>query len=108
MADTPHFDLPFRFAGKHVATVEQDSLADVANCVEAILLCPVGFRPEAPSFGSPDFTLRKQPIGRDLIQSTIVSQEPRAQIAVEEAPDLLDNLIDRVSVDLTLRGGASE
>lgn len=101
----PHFDLPFKFQGDHALVVEQDSLDDVANCVEAVLLTRVGQRPEAPTFGTPDFTFNVQPIGADYVQDLISSQEPRAHVLMTEAPDRYDNLIARVTIDLTTRGG---
>lgn len=101
----PHFDLPFRFFGTNAVVVEQDSLADVGNCVEAILLTHVGWRPEEPTFGVPELTFMTQPIGADFVREIIASQEPRAEIAMAESPDRFDELIDRVNIDLTTRGG---
>jgi phage baseplate assembly protein W len=101
----PHFDLPFRFFGTNAVVVEQDSLDDVGNCVEAILLTHVGSRPEEPTFGIPELTFMTQPIGSDFVREIISSQEPRAEVAMTEAPDRFDELIDRVIINLTTRGG---
>lgn len=52
MADRPHFPASdFRFVNGKAKVVEQDSLADKANRVWAILAYPLGSRPEARSFG---------------------------------------------------------
>lgn len=104
MADIPHFNFPFRFSGAHVAVVEQDSMDDVANCVEIIFMTPIGWRPEAPTFGVPDFAFMKQPIGEDFLTDIISSQEPRADVAFTEAPDRYDELIDHIVSQIGTRG----
>lgn len=104
--DTPHFNFPFAFSGSSVDTVEQDTLDDITNCVKVILLTHVGFRSEVPSFGVPDFTFIKQPIGRDFILALIAEQEPRAALMIREAPDVFDNLIDHILVEVGTKGGS--
>jgi len=47
----PHFPVAFQYVGGRPKVVEQDTLPDRANRVMAILLYPLGSRPEAPSFG---------------------------------------------------------
>lgn len=104
--DTPHFDLPFRIAGAAVAVLEQDTIEDVINCCRVILATPIGFRPEVPVFGRPDFTFMQQPIGKDFIQSILQSQEPRVDVLVDERPDAYDVLIDNIVIDVDLKAVA--
>lgn len=104
--NTPHFDLPFRWDSTgHAAVVEQDSWSDVANCVLNILDTTVGRRIESPGFGVSDPTFEKQPINLSALIESLVEQEPRAQILMEQSPDEFDQMIADVIVQLTVTGG---
>jgi len=82
-----------------VAVVEQDTLEDVANCVVAIMVTVKGSRDLAPEFGVPDLIFTNQPIGvHDLL---ISSQEPRAELDVEERFDMADPLTDVVTMKVS-------
>jgi len=54
MTVIPHLALPLRVIDGHLATVEQDSEADILQCVRVVLLTPRGARDELPEFGVPD------------------------------------------------------
>lgn len=84
MTEQPHFDLPFRFGGPQAAVNEQDSIEEVASCVNAILLCPLGYRPELPEFGIEDPAFAQMPLDRDGIRRQVELWEPRASVALEE------------------------
>ena len=103
MSDVPHFSLPFRFGAPNAATSEQDSLDEIADCVLAVLVCPTGFRVELPQFGLPDPTFSMPGPDLDEIREAIDTWEPRAAVLLDEYPDLLDELIARVEVDVQLR-----
>ena len=97
----PHFDIPFRFVPKNgAAVVEQDTFNDVANCVEVICRTPFGFRLDNPDFGFPNLELMKQPILNDEVIQTVQNQEPRATLLMSEQPDLIDAMIDRITVSI--------
>jgi hypothetical protein len=102
----PHFNLPFRLSPGGADVVEQDTVDDVANCVQMIVETHVGYRLEAPTFGIPDLTFRTIPVGRDELAGMIISQEPRAQVFVQEWIDLVDNMIDRLNVEVSTKGGS--
>lgn len=104
-AETPHFDLPFRFRFGQVAVAEQDSLDDVANCVTAIVSTHVNWRDEVPSFGIVDLALRKQPLDGEGLRDAIEEQEPRATATIRETPSGYDNLMDVVNVKVGAVGG---
>lgn len=100
----PHFDLPFRFTpsgGGGSAVVEQNSFEDIANCVEAIIRTPLGYRDDAPQFGFPDLTLIEQPIISKDVVELVQSQEPRATVLIGEQVDFIDVLIDRLTVEVS-------
>ena len=97
MADVPHLDLPFRWASNgHAAVVEQDSVDDVAACVEAVVRTRPGQRDEHPNFGSPELVFSQLPINRDAYAAQIAQWEPRVNLLVEEDPDLLDATLTRL------------
>lgn len=98
----PHFAYPFRF-GPPAATTEQDSLAEIADCVVVILLCPETFRVELPEFGLPDPTFSTPIVDLNVIRTAVERWEPRAAVLLEEDPDLLDQLIVRVQALVQLR-----
>jgi phage baseplate assembly protein W len=105
---TPHFGLPFRFSRSSAVVAEQDTIDDIANCVEAILLTHIGWRDEVPGFGVPElaFRLPSSRSGRiETINALVSDQEPRASILMTEAPDRYDNLISHVLTTIELRGG---
>lgn len=101
MAETPHFDLPFRFVGGRAVVVEQDTLRDVQNCVEAILRTEPGTRESNPGFGLADLTFSERPLNLSSIMTQVAVSEPRATMLLEEKPDEFDELVTRVSVRAT-------
>jgi len=106
VTDVPHFSLPFRFATPAVAVSEQDSLDEIADCVYAVLVCPLGFRVEAPLFGLADQTFAMPAPDLDEIRDVIETWEPRAAALLSQRPDALDELIAHVEVLVQLRSEA--
>jgi phage baseplate assembly protein W len=106
MTSIPHFALPFRFATPQAAVSEQDSLDEIADCVFAVLACPVGFRVELPPFGLPDQTFSMP--GPDLVdvRAAIETWEPRAAALLDERQDALDELVAHVEVLVQVRSEA--
>jgi hypothetical protein len=102
VTDVPHFSLPFRFSNPQAAVSEQDSLDEIADCVLAVLVCPYGFRVELPTFGLTDPTFSTSP-DLDEIRDVIGQWEPRASALVDSYPDLVDELIAHVEVDVQVR-----
>jgi phage baseplate assembly protein W len=98
---SPHFDLPFRFAGKSAAVVEQDSFEDIENCVVAALHTPVGFRTELPDFGTADNTFRLQPVTFAELLAEITRSEPRSSVIADADPNVITGLIAQVRLSLT-------
>jgi hypothetical protein len=96
---TPHFDLPFRFEGY----TEQGTVKDLANCTFLIVLTPLGWRDEAPSFGIPDLAFGTPPVMRERVRTAISEQEPRAEMLFAESGTNVD--LERiVSIALEARG----
>lgn len=87
----PHFDLPFRITlNHHAAVVQQDTVEDVTNCVNAILRTTRGTRYYVPLFGIDDPTFQIAPIDLVAIENQVAESEPRAHM-------ILDQLIETVA-----------
>lgn len=95
--ETPHFSLPFRFQGNPPVAVmtEQDSVDEIADCIEAVVLTRPGERMELPNFGLRDPTFTG--VSDDDLMTAIERWEPRATIAVEAGWDF-DNFAQEVRV----------
>lgn len=103
MTDVPHFDLPFRFTSPQAAVVEQDSVEEIAECVLATLLCPLGYRVELPEFGVDDPTFSMPGVDLDAVREAVELWEPRAELLLSQRPDALDELISRVQMHVQVR-----
>lgn len=99
--ENPHFDIPFRLLPAGTPVTEQDTFEEIANCVEVIIRTPLGFRDDAPDFGFPNLELLSQPVINQELQEIVDNQEPRASVLLREQPDFYDNLIDRVTVEVS-------
>lgn len=103
----PHFDLPFRLDGLgHAVVADQDTLEDVSNCVQAIVLTMVGQRQELTTFGIGDYTLHNQPIAMDEIINAVIDQEPRAVLVMSQAPDQFDAFIAQIMMRVSTKGAS--
>lgn len=103
----PHFDLPFRLVtseGIQVpATVEQDSLEDVVNCVEAAMRTDKGSRSDLTTFGVSDPTFQVLPIDTTQVIAEIEAHEERATMVLTQEPDRIDSLVSTITADVGLK-----
>lgn len=99
---TPHFDIPFTLG----ACQEQGTVADLANCIFAIVVTPEGWREEVPWFGIPDLAFDNPPVMRNDIMTSIGTQEPRAELAFKEGPGI-NELEKVVNIAIEARTGVS-
>jgi phage baseplate assembly protein W len=97
----PHFDLPFRFTpGVHASVVQQDAIADVSNCVFAIVNTERGSRYYHPTFGIDDPTFDTMPLDTNKIIDQVIESEPRAAVAIDQVTDVISSTIT-MGVDTT-------
>jgi len=95
----PHPQIPVKLtAGLELTTVEQGSADEIAQCVEAILRTPLGWRDDLPELGLPDQTFRMGGADPSVVARALDTYEPRADVLVTEAPDLLDAALSIVEV----------
>jgi hypothetical protein len=102
----PHISLPFRFVNGAAAVSEQGSLAEIADCVAAIVRYPLGSRPELPEFGLPDQVFRQDGPDVAVISATVTSWEPRAAQLVTTDTDDLAAGIASVAIEVRATEGA--
>lgn len=76
---------------------EQDSLDDVAACVAALLLCPLGWRAERVEYGTNDQTFLLN-LQLPEIAAAIARWEPRAVYLLQEGSDDADQLARQLTV----------
>lgn len=105
MPDVPHFALPFRLTpGGRVATTEQDSVDEIADCTAVILSYPLGSRPELPDFGVAEQAFTQGGPDLDEIRAALDAYEPRAIPTLELDDAGLAEFVGAVRVGL---GGAA-
>jgi hypothetical protein len=96
--DIPHFTLPFQFSpgpGRHAVCDEQDGPDEVTHCAEAILRCPLAFRPELVDFGVTPPVFATQ-LDVDGMAAQIETWEPRAHVTTSEDLAQLEQLVRTV------------
>lgn len=95
-----HFAFPMQFAGAGFATVEQDTVDDIAGCCAAVLAYPLGSRPERPDFGVDEQAFAAQGPNPAEIRHALAAWEPRANTTVDFADADLVRLFSRVRVQV--------
>lgn len=102
MPSVPHFAAPFRVENGAVATVEQDSPEEIAQCVEAVLNTMVGSRIEAPGYGIPDETFKTQAPNPSIAVylAAVEEAEPRAVLLGQAQ---LEGMIRRIALRVEAR-----
>lgn len=100
----PRLAIPVRLTNAgSFATVDQDSVDDIAQCVRAVLTTPIGSRVEQPDFGVHDWVF-STPSPPDLVVDAVLSWEPRADISVSDIHGVGgDELVERVTAEVRSR-----
>jgi phage baseplate assembly protein W len=104
LVDTPHFALPLRYVNGSAVVNQQDTMDDIADCVEAVCLTTPGDRDEMPDFGIEDPTFDAQPIPLGALLAQITMFEPRATLLASQAPDMLDVAVANISLNVVVAG----
>jgi hypothetical protein len=109
---TPHISIPFTMIAWGAGGVdvnEQDSLDDVYDCVQAVIRCPEGYRPELMAFGITDQTFSQSEIDLGEIADKVRVWEPRSDVLYSQSLSgitLLDDLV-KARVARLQTGGSS-
>lgn len=91
----PHFQVPLQLRGGSFATHEQDTLDEIAQCVQVLLSTTEGQRVELPDYGIPDLAFVTD-IPIVDIENRIEEWEPRALSVLSEGVDDADELIRKL------------
>lgn len=96
MADviTPKLKVPFSISGTSAEVVEQDSVDELAQCVEAIVRTPTGFRESQPEYGMDDPTFTEGGLDPEDIQDICSVWEPRVSTLISSEMDELINTVE--------------
>lgn len=94
----PKLKIPLALAGGELATVEQGSEDDVAQCVYVILATPLGSRVDDTRFGVEDPTFDQLPLDLSEMLAAIHTYEPAAQV---ETAQEIEEMAARVSVGVS-------
>lgn len=97
MASARHPAWPFRVVDGVVVTVEQDSIEEIEQCVEAVVNTIVGSRIDAPEYGIPDESFKTQTASSSVSSylAAIEAAEPRAHVIGEER---LEEMVKHVTL----------
>ena len=88
MPSRPHLAFPVTLsAGGRLLANEQDSDAEVADCIAAILSWPLGTRRGMPEFGVPTPLFDSGGPNLDEIREAVQGSEPRAVSVRDEVLD---------------------
>lgn len=95
-----HLPYPFRW-GSHGNAVEidQDTDDEIINCVEVIVITPVGSLVDQGDFGAVDFIFQKNPSVITLT-AQINKWEPRANVEITTQLDSVDSLMRLVEIQV--------
>lgn len=101
--DTPKLSFPFRLRanGLSAVVVEQDSDAEILDCLEVLLSTEKGSREEVPTYGIEDQTFKEGGIDVEQVLMDITKWEPRAGQSLEA--DEIVSHIQHARVKVTAR-----
>lgn len=94
----PRLKLPITVTDGRFATVEQDSVDEVAQCVYVVLSYEEGSRPELPDFGIESQLFLQGGVSQDEIRAAVEEWEPRAEVLTESQVEGLMQQTVRVQV----------
>lgn len=96
----PHFAFPFAMSGTSYAVHEQDSVDEIQDCVEVLLLTPHGSRVVLPDYGTPEVLYSQAPANIPAILALCNQWETRAAVTLVETLDTLDQKIAHMQAQI--------
>jgi phage baseplate assembly protein W len=97
----PHFAFPFAVDGSSFALREQNSIEEIQDCVEVLILTPVGSRMVFPSYGAPEVLYTQAPANIPAIVAACNMWEKRATVVINDIIDALDEKITHIRIQIT-------
>lgn len=94
----PKLKIPLALVGGELATVEQGTDGEIAQCVYAIVATPVGSRVDDTEFGVEDPTFDPTPLDPTEILAAVNTYEPDAHVEVaQDVEEFTDQVVVEVS-----------
>lgn len=94
---TPKLKIPLALEGGALATVEQGTVDEVAQCVYAIVATPLGSRIDDLDFGIEEPAFEELPLDVTEMLAQVNTYEPDAQVSVAQE---IEELAGRVVVEV--------
>ena len=82
--DVPKLSVPFTVTDGRIDVVEQDSDAEIAQCVFALLATEAGTRIELPDYGIEDPAFQEDGIDLAAMRRDVGEWEPRADVFTDD------------------------
>ena len=82
-----------------LAVLEQDSPAEIAQCLRAIAKTSPGARTDFPEMGLPDPAFAELPLDADGLAEVLERHEVRAEVLAYTAPDVVDEVLEEIRLD---------
>jgi hypothetical protein len=114
VTELPHLALPFSWApaatgGLAAAEVEQESIAEIGACAEAIIRTVQGQRTTLPAFGRPQLEFNTDPeLARAALAQALLDGEPRVSALIEASIDPTDEQVQVIRALLAPAEGEGE
>lgn len=102
----PRLRWPLQVSGGSLAVVEQDSEADINQCVVALLRTRLGERADDPSIGWVYPTHSELPLPLDELVTAVARHEPRITVTAQAAADVVDRALTQVTASWRLNSDA--
>lgn len=96
MTELPHFAIPLRFKNGAAVVNDQDTLDDLADCIQVIMRTPIGHRIDKPDFGIHDPAFRVVRNDNDIM-AAIDQWEPRVEYELA-GPEEVEELVRTVRI----------
>jgi phage baseplate assembly protein W len=88
--------------------LEQDSIDEIAQCVQMLVSTNLATRIELPDYGIPDQTFVADPqVNTAVIRSQCATWEPRAEVTLSSTPDQFDELIRNIRLTVEAQVAAA-
>jgi phage baseplate assembly protein W len=97
------FAFPLRLAGEDFIYTEQDTQAEIADCVKVLMLTEIGSRMVLPAYGIPPLFQGQVPVVTAEVLAAIQRWEPRAYASLSEYLDAVD--IGKDVITVAIGGG---
>jgi hypothetical protein len=98
VADAPHLAYPFRLARSGASVVEEDSQEELVSIAWLCARTPLGYRPEAPDWGTPDLTFTLN--ASATLAAAVNASDERIAALASERRSALDEALATITLNV--------